>query len=329
MDPGAGIVRYKLPRYNPPSMPPPPADEIEAQRGDKVSESTPPTNASSGGDPLATITQSHGEHYNATVSYWEDVNDELAIFRIEPDQGPVPAFEAGQFATLGLPRNHPPVAGADDDSPDDRRSEKLWRRAYSIASSPHERRYLEFYAVVVEGGEFTPKLWLNKVGSRLWLDPKIEGDFTLKGVPEGRDLVTVSTGTGLAPYLSMYKSFRDTGRWRRFVIVHGVRRAADLGYRAELETLAAEDRSLVYIPCVSREAEDSPFSGIRGRVTAVLEDEAAYARLAGAPLRSDDAHVFLCGNPDMIDQVETIMHRRGFVTQTPKSPGNLHFERYW
>lgn len=268
------------------------------------------------------------EPCNATINHWVDLTKELAIFRIEPDEGEVPEFEPGQFATIGLPRSHPPIDKPDQFPKGDPRWGKLVRRAYSIASSPLERRYLELYVVVVEDGKLTPKIWNIKQGGRIWLDPRIKGDFTLDGVPDGKDLVMVSTGTGLAPYLSMLKTYRNTGRWRRFVMIHGVRLAEDLGYREEMEQIAAEDPSVTYIPTCSREPDDSPWTGVRGRCNLILDDE-TYEQHVGAKLTADDCHVFLCGNPDMIKQGEETLNARGFITQTKKQSGNLHFERYW
>ena len=160
---------------------------------------------------------------NASIDHWEELTDELAIFRLRPDDGQVPDFKPGQYATLGLPRSHPPIHEPDKYPPGDRRWQKLVRRAYSIASSPNERGYLEFYVVIVEGGHLTPKMWQIKRGGRIWYDPRIRGKFTLDDVPEGKDLVMVSTGTGIAPYMSMLHTFRGQRRWRRLVMIHGVR----------------------------------------------------------------------------------------------------------
>ena len=268
------------------------------------------------------------EACNATIRDWEDLTDELAIFRLYPDEGEVPEFEPGQFATLGLPRSHPPIHDPEKFPPGDRRWQKLVRRAYSIASSPRRRDSLEFYVVIVEEGRLTPKVWNLKEGGRIWLDPRIKGDFTLDGVPDGKDLVMVSTGTGLAPYISMLKTFRGTGRWRRLVMIHGVRYAEDLAYREQMEQIAAEDPSVIYIPTCSREPEGSEWAGTRGRCNLLLEEE-CYEEHVGAKLTPEDCHVFLCGNPDMINQGEKTLNARGFITQTKKKPGNLHFERYW
>lgn len=284
---------------------------------DPQAASSPAGSSTAGDDPC-----------NATITWWQDLNEELAVFRATPDAGKIEPFEPGQFATMGLPRNAPPISVGDDYPPDDPRWKKLWRRAYSIASSPKQDDHLEFYVVRVNDGKLTPKLWHMKDGGRLWIDPHIKGEFTLHGVPEGKDLVMVATGTGLAPYISMLKTYRGTNRWRRFVIIHGVRVSQDLGYVEELEQISAEDPTVKFIPSCTREPEGSPWKGMRGRVTQLFEP-AAFEMAVGFPLTAGDCHVFLCGNPDMINQVEATLHGHAFVTQTRKQPGNIHLERYW
>jgi len=95
-----------------------------------------------------------------------------------------------------------------------------------------------------------------------------------------------------------------------------------------METIAREDPTVVYIPLATREPADSPWVGRRGRVQTVLEPD-TYHALVGAPLDPAQCHVFLCGNPDMIDAVQKLLEDRGFVTDDRTTRGNLHFERYW
>lgn len=258
---------------------------------------------------------------NATLINRQDVTDNLCIIRIRPDQGLAPEFEPGQFITIGLPK--PPVANA----PASNRP-RLTRRAYSIASPATVRDYVELYVVLVEDGRLTPRLWDIPVGGRLWMDHQAKGAFTLTGISADQDLVMVATGTGLAPYMSMLHTYRGQSRWRRFIIIHGVRLVEDLGYREELERISAEDPTVFYIPTVTREPQSSPWQGLRGRVYAALEDQ-NYQQLVGARLTPQDCQVFLCGHPDMIQTVQEQLGAKGFVTQTPTQPGNIHFERYW
>jgi len=259
------------------------------------------------------------DEYNATIVRRLEIHDHLNIFWIRPDGGVVPPFQAGQFFSIGRriePDEHEGV------------KTKLLKRAYSIASSPREKDALEIFIALVDDGAFTPWLWKQDVGSRLWLSPKPAGKFTMEGFEAGKDLVLVSTGTGLSPFLSMFRTFRDHPPWRRIVILNGVRHARDLGYDRELAAAAAKDANLIYIPMASRERDDSGWPGMRGRVTEALKDD-VYERLVGTPFDPAECHVFLCGNPGMIDELERKLTQRGFTKHSRQKPGTLHLERYW
>jgi ferredoxin--NADP+ reductase len=267
------------------------------------------------------------EVLNATVTQRQDINEYLSIVRVRPDSGHIPDFKPGQFATLGLPRQ-----------PKQQEIEllrkhgkeprvRITRRAYSIASTPGDD-YLEFFVILVKEGRLTPQLWSVPEGGRLWMHEEIKGEFTLDAVPEGRDLVMVSTGTGLAPYLSMYRQFRNTNRWRTFTVINGVRHVCDLGYVEELNRYQEEDPNFTYIPLVSRATAEDAWDGVHGRVNVLLEGD-AYEKITGRTLDPAQASVFLCGNPAMIDDMEAELIKLGFTVHTHDQPGNIHFERYW
>ncbi len=248
---------------------------------------------------------------NATLVKWQDVRPgELAIFRVRLDASPW-HFEPGQYALLSLPDTAAPKDGL--------------RREFSIASPPDDFE-LEFYAVHIPGGAFTERLWRLGVGGRLRVEDQARGRFTLDPATSGRHLVFVATGTGLAPYLSMLRAHRDAAPWRRVVVVHGVRSAADLGYRDELQAMAAQDSSMTYVPVIS--GPEAGWSGAVGHAQSILMAHDFEDR-AGFPLDPVDCSVFLCGNPAMVDETEKLLQGRGFVTHTEVTPGNIHFERYW
>lgn len=250
---------------------------------------------------------------NATLIERRDFNPELAVFKIKADECN-PDFMPGQYTTLGLPDPNAPAE-----------KPKLIRRAYSIASSPNMTDSIEFYIVLVSDGQLTPLLWNMNVGDRIWMDTRAKGHFTLEHVPDGKDLVMFSTGTGLAPFLSMMETHLHEGRYNRYVIVNGVRHAPDLGYREYMEEMARKHESVYYIPMVTR---DKDWAGVQGRIPRLVEEN-LYEDLIGAPLDPDNCHAFLCGNPQMIDQMQELLEARGFITHKPRTPGNLHFERYW
>lgn len=263
---------------------------------------------------------------NAVLIHRREVASGLVILRVAPEGWELPAFKPGQFAVLGLPSEAPRSAGA---APEEGAPDPFPRRAYSIASSSLERQYLEFYIVEVPTGALTPRLLALKEGDRLWLGPKITGLFTLDQVDPARNVAFIATGTGLAPYMSMLRTHlaRDAGR--RFAVIHGARYPRDLGYREELFHLQRDYAAFTYFPVVSRpSASEEPWTGATGR----LQDFWSTGPLEKAWGRRPtpaDTDLFLCGNPGMVEAMQTLLEAEGFREHTRKVPGQVHFEKYW
>jgi len=264
--------------------------------------------------------------YNATITGREEINPQLIILRVQPD-GELFTFTPGQFAVLGLTGAEPRVPEAEPEEPSPA-PDKLIKRAYSIASSSLERRYLEFYITLVNTGQLTPRLFHLRHGGRLFLGPKASGLFTMDRVPPGKAVLLVATGTGLAPYMSMLRTLLIGDAERKFIVLHGARCSWDLGYRAELESLARLRPNLVYIPSITRPEQDPHFRGQTGRIQKLLE-LGVVENQAATRLDPAEMDVFLCGNPDMITQVKTFLEGRGFKPDHGKEVGTIHVEEYW
>jgi ferredoxin/flavodoxin---NADP+ reductase len=267
-----------------------------------------------------------GDPYNAVVIGRESINPQLLVLRVK-SESPLFDFKPGQFAVLGLLGREPRLAEADGE-PAPLDPDKLIRRAYSIASASLERRYAEFYLTLVSSGQLTPRLFALAYGGRLFMGPKASGIFTLDRVAPGKALILVATGTGLAPYMSMLRTLLVADAERRCVVLHGARYSWDLGYRAELESLARLRDNLTYIPSITRPEADRHFQGRIGRIqtlieTGVIEEE------SGVPLDPAVADIFLCGNPDMIVAAKAFLQARGFQVGHGKQFGTLHIEEYW
>jgi ferredoxin-NADP reductase len=230
--------------------------------------------------------------YNATLVRRVDHTPDLASFWVKLDGDPVP-FEPGQYMTIGV--------FAD---------EKLWQRPYSIASAPSVAgtEGYEVYVRLVPVIRFTTLLWRLGEGARMrMIGPK--GKFMLEP-DDRRTHLYVSTGTGLAPFMSMIRETMAQGEPRKTVVLHGVSYVSDLGYRDELEELERSGAYPVrYVPTVSRPADprNAGWTGRTGRVEQVVAD---VCRDLG--LRADRTVVYICGNPEMILNVERVLMDRGF-----------------
>ena len=151
--------------------------------------------------------------------------DALFSFRTPRDRGY--RFVPGQFARLG-------VRGAAEGS-------IVWR-AYSIASAAHDE-HLEFFSVVVPGGQFTSRLSKLREGDELFVERKSYGFLTTDRFEAGRDLWMLATGTGLAPFMSILHDFATWESYDNLVLVQSVRTQQELAYE---ELIQGFDKSEYY-----------------------------------------------------------------------------------
>jgi ferredoxin/flavodoxin---NADP+ reductase len=225
-------------------------------------------------------------------------------------EGQTPTFVPGQFFQLGV------------------RAEggELVRRSYSAASAPGQP--LEFLLSEVTDGALTPRLCALEPGDALELDDTPLGFFTLAEVPTCETLWLLATGTGLGPFLSMLRANDGLERFSQVIVVHGAPSGPRLAYADEVRALCAPGTPgprKQYIPCVSR---DNPVpDALRGRITGVLESGELEGR-AGTSI-DPNAHVLLCGNPAMIDDMVKLLRARGLEKHRRRAPGHFNFEKYW
>lgn len=240
------------------------------------------------------------------------------LFTITIDGSGVKPFEPGQFLHLaGFPN------GISDDADDDTREKQRVNRPYSVAS-PHSDR-LEFFIVRVDDGELTPHLWALEPGDDVEVSEKAAGRFTLKKTPDAENLWLIATGTGLAPYIAMMRTDEPWERFKKIVIVHGVRHADDLAYTEELQELEkARGGNFKFVQALTRESSEG---ALHGRIPSLVEsgelEEAAGCKMSQA------SAVLLCGNPAMLDSMEEVLGKRSMVKHRSKAPGQIVLERYW
>ena len=265
---------------------------------------------------------------NAIVTQKVEIAPGLAIFRFVPDGWDLPEFVPGQFAVVGLPQSAPRCANADAEAKPAPEGSMI-QRAYSIASSPLAKGHLDLYVILVPEGSLTPRLFQLQMGDRLWLSPKITGKFTIEEIPEDANLVLAGTGTGIAPYISMVRTYLSATMKRKVAIVHGCRHSWELGYGPELTALERISTEFAYIPTISRShLEHAEWKGHTDYVQHVWQN-GVLDKAWGFHPTPEDTQILMCGNPGMIEDMEAIIQSEGFKQHTVRSPGQYHVEKYW
>jgi len=232
------------------------------------------------------------EQYNAELVRRVDQTDELGYFWVRFRDEPTP-FESGQYMTIGV--------FADG---------KLVQRPYSVASAPRVAgsEGYEFYVRLVPIMRFTTLLWRLPLGHEMrMIGPK--GRFLLEP-DDHRTHLFVSTGTGIAPFISMMRETLAERQPRRVVMLNGCSYVDELGYRDPLEAWQADGTyPVTYIPTISRpeDPRNAGWTGRTGRVEAVVESVCQDLHL-----RPERTVVYICGNPEMIINVESLLMARGF-----------------
>ena len=261
----------------------------------------------------------------ATITYVQLLKEDLVIMRIVPNECPVPDFEAGQFLTLGLP--NPANDG------------KIVRRAYSIASHPENKEYIEFVIRWVRKplpGRLTTQIFNAKEGDEiLWLKPTGKALGINQKLPNGekdiRRIICIGGGTGLAPFVSFAQHLHDTKDKREIIVLHGASYVDELSYKDLLTSL--EDESIAkgkdkwnfkYRAAISRPQEwfNRSWAGQIGRVETFLRprgvDMSPLEELIGDRITQENTIFYVCGWQGTIDGVMDFLKPKGFITEHDK-----------
>lgn len=229
----------------------------------------------------------------------------LFSLQVEAELAP---FEAGQFAKLALA-----VDG------------EMVGRPYSFVNAPTERPH-EFYYVVLPDHPLTPRLSTLEAGDTVYLTPKASGFLTLAEVPPGEHLWLLASGTALGPFLSILKTEAPWQGFERVVLVHAVRRAEELCYQDQIQSLQARHAGkFVFVPVIS--GEDRDFA-LGGRIPKAIEDGRLEAR-AGIRLEAQSSRLMVCGNPAMVADTVHALQVRGLKKHRRRDAGQISVENYW
>ncbi len=227
-----------------------------------------------------------------SVHHW---NDTLFSFKTTRDPGL--RFENGQFVMIGLEVEGRPLM-----------------RAYSIAS-PNYEDHLEFFSIKVPNGPLTSRLQHLKVGDSIKISKKPTGTLLLDDLLPGKNLYLLSTGTGLAPFISVIQDPETYERFEKVILVHGVRYVSDVAYSDFItENLPGNEYfgeqlrdKLIYYPTVTRE----PFRN-QGRMTELMRSGKLFTDIGLPPMNPEHDRAMICGGPEMLDDTSALLNELGF-----------------
>lgn len=263
----------------------------------------------------------------ATVTYVQLLKEDLMVLRFVPNDCEVPEYKAGQFITIGLP-----VKENDN---------KIVRRAYSIASHPENRKYIELFIRWVRKpvpGRLTTELFNIKEGDEIgWIKPAGQALSISETLPDGstdrRRIVCIGGGTGIAPFVSMAQHFHHTRDKREIIVLHGASYVDELAYknlftRLEYDSIdrGSKEWNFKYRASISRPQEwfNRSWGGQTGRVETFLRPRengmSELENLIGEKITKDNTIFYVCGWQGTIDGVMDFLTPRGFVTLRNKRP---------
>ncbi|MBT3531142.1 MAG: ferredoxin--NADP reductase [Gammaproteobacteria bacterium] len=241
------------------------------------------------------------------VHHW---NESLFSFKTTRDQ--TLRFENGHFVMLGMEVDGKPLM-----------------RAYSIAS-PNYDEELEFLSIKVADGPLTSRLQNIQVGDELFVSSKPTGTLVADHLLDGRNLYLISTGTGLAPFISIIQDPEVYEKFDRIILTHGVRYTSELAYQEFITNQLPNNpffgeevrEKLVYYPTVTREEFST-----QGRLTNLMSSGKMFADIGLDKADPEHDRFMICGSPSMLKDTCDILDDWGFEESLRGIKGHYVVER--
>lgn len=243
-----------------------------------------------------------------TVHHWTD-----RLFSFTTTRDTALRFSNGHFTMIGLrtPEGKPLL------------------RAYSIVSANYED-HLEFLSIKVQEGPLTSKLQHIQVGDKIIVGRKPTGTLLIDYLVPGKRLYMLSTGTGMAPFMSVLRDPDTYNKFEQVILVHGVRQVDELAYRDLLTKQLPEHEFLgemvkeqfKYYPTVTRESFEN-----QGRITDLIESGKLCADLGFPALNPAEDRIMICGSPGLLKDLRHMLEERGFAEGNTTKPGDFVVER--
>ncbi|ACC76075.1 ferredoxin--NADP reductase [Paraburkholderia phymatum] len=242
-----------------------------------------------------------------SVHHWTET-----LFSFTCTREPGMRFQNGEFTMVGLEVDGKPLT-----------------RAYSIVS-PNYEDHLEFFSIKVQDGPLTSRLQHLNVGDTVLIGKKPTGTLLADNLLPGKTLWLLSTGTGLAPFMSIIRDPDIYERFGRVILTHTCRMKGELAYMDYIKhDLPGHEylgdvikEKLVYYPTLTREEFEN-----EGRITDLIASGKLFTDLDVPPFSPENDRVMLCGSTAMLKDTTVLLKNAGLVEGKNSAPGHYVIER--
>lgn len=185
-------------------------------------------------------------------------------------------FLPGQFVSVSMKINNEKVT-----------------RAYTISSSPLQKKFIDITFRVYWQGRLTPHLYNLKKGNRINIDGPY-GDFVF--TDNMKNVVFIAGGTGIVPFMSMLRYIRDKNLKPKISLLYSCRTKKDIIFKEELYKIC-QQLSINYYLTLTR---DETWKGNKGRIRKEILEK-----------QDPSATFFVCGPPQMVADIKKIVSDLG------------------
>ena len=220
-------------------------------------------------------------------------------------------FKNGEFAMIGLEIDGKPLL-----------------RAYSVVSPNHED-HLEFLSIKVPNGPLTSKLQHIKIDDEIIVNSKPTGTLVCDYLLPGRNLFLFSTGTGLAPFMSIVRDPETYEKFEKIILTHTVRTSKELAYKDLLTNLNKDEiysevtkNNFIYFNTVTREKWDN-----EGRITDWIKENTLWKKVGVESFKPEIDRVMICGSEEMTFDLKEIFEKLGSKEGSTKIQGGFVIEK--
>ena len=220
-------------------------------------------------------------------------------------------FKNGEFAMIGLEIEGRPLL-----------------RAYSVVSPNHEN-HLEFLSIKVPNGPLTSRLQYIKNDDEILINSKPTGTLVCDYLLPGRNLFLLSTGTGLAPFMSIIRDPETYEKFDKIILTHTVRNPKELAYEDMLKKLNSDEiysevtkGKFVYFNTVTRDKWPRT-----GRITKWIRENKLWNEVGVDRFDPKQDRVMICGSEDMTNELKSMFEKLGSEEGSTKVQGGFVIEK--